>query len=158
MSKLWIVLIAVAVLAVAGFFVFSGNKNDFSTDNNFGNSIGTTGQVPDENTASSGSDSGAVSNSGSSSQSETVRISSEYTVSISGFAFSPSTINLKAGDEVIWLNNDSSGHTVTSDTGNELGSVILGKGDDYRHVFNRAGTYDYHCSLHSRMSGKIVVS
>ncbi len=80
------------------------------------------------------------------------------TVSIMNFAFSPSTINVKVGDTIVWTNDDSVSHTVTSDTGNELNSKILSPSSSYSHTFTKAGTYNYHCEVHPKMKGKIIVS
>jgi plastocyanin len=81
-----------------------------------------------------------------------------YNVAISGFAFSPSTLPIKAGDSVIWTNMDSVSHTIVSDSGNELGSSALSSGATYSHTFNTAGTFAYHCSVHPSMKGQIAVS
>lgn len=78
-------------------------------------------------------------------------------VSISDFAFSPSTLIVSIGDTVIWTNEDSAPHTVTSDSGSELNSATLSNGQTYSHIFSTAGEYDYHCSIHSMMKGKIIV-
>src|ERR1035437_4169265 len=43
--------------------------------------------------------------------------SNQAAVSISGFAFSLQTLTIAKGTTVIWTNNDSPAHTVTSDTG-----------------------------------------
>lgn len=78
-------------------------------------------------------------------------------VAISNFAFSPSTVTVAAGDTVLWTNNDNVTHTVTSDTGSELGSSQLGQGQTYRHVFASAGTFAYHCTIHPSMHGSVTV-
>jgi plastocyanin len=82
---------------------------------------------------------------------------STHNITISGFAFSPSTLTIKVGDGVVWTNGDSVSHTITSDTGTELASPTFGRGQTYSHTFSTAGTYAYHCSIHSTMKGTIVV-
>lgn len=79
-------------------------------------------------------------------------------ISIKGFAFSPSTISIKVGDTLTWTNQDSTSHTVTSDSGSELSSATLSQGQTYSHTFNTAGTYSYHCTFHSGMKAKVIVS
>jgi plastocyanin len=79
-------------------------------------------------------------------------------ISIKGFAFNPSTVNIKVGDSVIWTNEDSAPHTIVSDSGNEIGSGTLSSGATYSHTFSTAGTYEYHCGIHTSMKGKIIVS
>lgn len=78
------------------------------------------------------------------------------TVNIQGFAFSPSSLNVKVGDTVIWTNKDSAPHTVTSDSGSELASSSLSNRQTYSHTFNTAGTYNYHCNFHTSMKGQVI--
>ncbi len=79
-------------------------------------------------------------------------------IEISGFAFSPATMTISVGDTVTWTNMDIMSHTVTSDSGTELGSSSFGKGGTYSHTFSTPGTFAYHCSIHSSMKGTVIVS
>ncbi len=81
----------------------------------------------------------------------------DYNIEINNFAFSQDNLNIKVGETIVWTNKDSAKHTVTSDTGSELDSEVLSKGQSYSHTFNVAGEFDYHCNLHSYMKGKIIV-
>lgn len=74
-----------------------------------------------------------------------------HLVTIRNFAYSPSTINVAIGDTVTWRNEDSAPHTVTSDTGTELQSPSIGQGGTYEHIFTSAGSFSYHCTIHSTM-------
>jgi len=78
-------------------------------------------------------------------------------VQIQNFAFSPSSLTIKVGDTVTWTNKDTATHTVTSDSGGELSSPSLNKGETYSHQFASAGVYDYHCTHHPSMKAKIIV-
>lgn len=78
-------------------------------------------------------------------------------VEIRGFAFSPTEVTINVRETITWTNYDSAKHTVTSDSGSELDSALLGKGDTYSHTFNTAGEYPYHCTPHPYMTGKIIV-
>jgi plastocyanin len=69
------------------------------------------------------------------------------TVSIHDFAFSPSTITVKAGTTVTWTNNGPSAHTTTSD-GGVWDSGTLGTGGTFQFTFPQPGTFGYHCTLH----------
>ena len=138
-------------------------------------------------------------------------------------AYQPNPINIKVGDSVMWTNDDSSTHTVTtlrdqpattdddrtddnnsdlglvqkirdelvsniiinirntlSDLGaigqatettdispsqqsspassNEFDSGIMQRGQTFKHTFYEAGTFEYYCTVHPAMVGKIVVS
>ena len=75
-------------------------------------------------------------------------------MSIQSFAFSPGTVTILKGDTVIWTNNDTTAHTVTFADG---GSSNLNHGDIYTKTFVDTGTFDYHCSIHPSMTGKVVV-
>jgi plastocyanin len=80
-----------------------------------------------------------------------------HSVSVMYFAFSPAGITIAHGDTVVWTNNDTITHTVTSNTGTVLNSGGIAPGMTYRHVFATAGVYDYHCSIHTTMHGAITV-
>lgn len=80
-----------------------------------------------------------------------------FEVSIKSFAFSPSEITIKIGETVKWKNLDSATHTIVSDSGNEIISNELDNGEEFSHTFNKPGIYNYHCSLHSSMKGKVIV-
>ena len=73
------------------------------------------------------------------------------------YHFTPSTITVAAGDTVRWKNTTDAQHTVTSDSGSELGSAKIGTGNTYSHTFAAAGTFAYHCTIHDYMKGKVVV-
>ena len=78
-------------------------------------------------------------------------------ITIVNFAFSPATITIESGTTVTWINEDSVGHTVTSDSGSELDSPLLKKSEVYTHTFNTPGTYQYYCAPHPAMKGTIIV-
>jgi plastocyanin len=77
-------------------------------------------------------------------------------VKIDNFAFSPPSLTVKAGTTVTWRNKDDSVHTVTSTT-RMFKSKALDTDDAFSFTFTEPGTYAYFCSLHSYMTGTIVV-
>ncbi len=79
-------------------------------------------------------------------------------VTIQNFAFSPKTVTVKKGAKVTWTNQDAVSHTVTSDTGVELASELIGNGKSFSHVFNTVGSFAYHCTPHPNMKGTVVVT
>ena len=79
------------------------------------------------------------------------------TVNIQNMAFSPSTLNVKVGTTVTWVNKDSTAHDVVSDTG-LFNSGNLNNGQSYSYTFNQTGSFPYHCGIHPSMTGTIVVS
>lgn len=78
-------------------------------------------------------------------------------IEISGFAFNPSFLTIPKGASVVWANMDSAPHTIVSDSGNEMSSGSISKGKTYTHTFSTPGTYEYHCSIHPSMKGKVIV-
>ena len=83
--------------------------------------------------------------------------SSGNTVSISGYAFNPASLNVTTGTTVIWTNNDAVTHTVTSDSG-AFSSGDIAPGQTYSYTFNQAGSFAYHCSIHTYMHGTVTVT
>ena len=81
----------------------------------------------------------------------------ENAVDISDFAFNPQELIIQKSATIVWTNKDSARHTVTSDSGSELGSKILSTGGSYSHTFSQTGTFEYHCDIHKGMKGKIIV-
>ena len=77
-------------------------------------------------------------------------------VNISGFAFVPSTFTVSVGTTVTWTNKDSTSHTVTSND-NLFSSGTLANGATFQHTFNQKGTFQYHCSIHTFMTAKVIV-
>lgn len=78
-------------------------------------------------------------------------------VEIKDTAFNPATITVKAGDKVTWTNNDSFAHTVTLDD-NSVDSGNLAGGATFDNTFATAGTFAYHCKIHSSMHGTVTVT
>jgi plastocyanin len=75
-------------------------------------------------------------------------------VSIQNYSFAPATLMVKAGTSVVWTNNDSASHTIKSA---DFNSGTLSKGQTFEFKFEKAGSYDYTCGIHTSMTGKIVV-
>jgi plastocyanin len=80
--------------------------------------------------------------------------------------YSPETVETTVGSMVTWTNDDTTLHTATSGTvqGNTgtpddvFDSGYLNKGASFSWVPEEAGEYDYYCTLHPYMTGKVVVS
>lgn len=80
----------------------------------------------------------------------------QETVSIDNMAFADEEVTISVGDSILWTNNDSVSHTVTSDDG-AFDSGQLEAGDTFALDFQTAGTYTYHCDIHPEMTGTVVV-
>jgi plastocyanin len=83
--------------------------------------------------------------------------STKSEVVIDNFSFSPQTFTLPAGATVTWTNRDNERHTVTSADNRFSKSPVLKPGQSFSNTFTTAGTYSYFCSIHPRMTGKIIV-
>jgi plastocyanin len=85
-----------------------------------------------------------------------VALAANRAVAIAGFAFSPATLTVNAGDRVTWTNSDSVAHTATASSGAfDTGSIAPGESASVR--FTQAGTYQYVCTPHPTMTGTIRV-
>jgi len=74
----------------------------------------------------------------------------------SGYSFDPSTITIITGTTITWTNKDAIGHSVTSDTG-VFDSGIINASGTFSYTFDTAGTFPYHCKVHTIMTASVVV-
>lgn len=77
-------------------------------------------------------------------------------VEIKDFNYLPANLKVKAGTEVTFTNLDEFAHTVTArdksfDSGN------MDKDAVFKQTFDKAGTYEYFCSIHNSMTGQVTV-
>lgn len=80
----------------------------------------------------------------------------EYRVDIKDFAFQPATLTVNVGEKVTWTNRDDEPHQIGS-VDKKLVSLVLDTDGQFSQTFTSAGTYEYYCTLHPRMTGKVVV-
>jgi amicyanin len=77
-------------------------------------------------------------------------------VKIDNFSYEPPEITVPAGTTVVWTNADDVPHTVTSND-DKFKSKALDTDDKFAFTFTAPGTYDYYCSVHPKMTAKVVV-
>lgn len=77
-------------------------------------------------------------------------------VKIDNFSFGPQTLTVAVGTTVTWINRDDIPHTVVSNNG-VFKSKVLDTDDKFSYTFSKAGDYQYFCSIHPKMTGKVVV-
>jgi amicyanin len=77
-------------------------------------------------------------------------------VKIDNFSFGPVELKVPVGTTVTWTNRDDIPHTVVS-TDKVFKSKVLDTDEKFSFTFSKAGTYPYFCSIHPKMTGKVVV-
>jgi len=77
-----------------------------------------------------------------------------WVVEIRDSAFSPSTLEIKKGDEVVWINKGNFVHTISAFDGSFSYKTIAGQ--YAMRKFDSAGEYQYRCSIHGE-TGTIIV-
>lgn len=77
-------------------------------------------------------------------------------VKIDNFSFGPGTLTVPVGTTVTWTNRDDIPHTVVSTEG-VFKSKVLDTDEKFSFTFSKAGSYPYFCSIHPKMTGKVVV-
>ncbi len=77
-------------------------------------------------------------------------------VKIDNFSFGPQTVTVPVGATVIWINHDDIPHTVVSTDG-LFKSKVRDTDETFSYTFTKADTYPYFCSVHPKMTGKVVV-
>ena len=75
---------------------------------------------------------------------------------VKSYRFDPGTVEVAAGDTVTWTNDDNFTHTVKVEGQDDH---KVGKGESVSIRFDKAGSYDYVCTLHSHdMHGTVIVT
>ena len=77
-------------------------------------------------------------------------------VSIANFAFTPGEITIAPGETVTWTNDDGAPHGLEYNDGAKGVDPLL-PGSSFTRRFDRPGTYEYNCSVHPYMTGRVVV-
>ena len=77
-------------------------------------------------------------------------------VKIDNFTFGPAELTVKAGSTITWTNRDDIPHTVVS-SDKAFKSKVLDTDEKFSSTFRTPGTFSYFCSIHPKMTGKVVV-
>ena len=77
-------------------------------------------------------------------------------VKIDNFTYGPAEVKVPVGATVTWTNRDDIPHTVVS-TDKVFKSKVMDTDEKYSFTFQSAGTYTYFCSIHPKMTGKVIV-
>lgn len=151
MSRNALIAIATVVIVVlGGLFFISAKKSQPSSS--------PQTQTPTYTRVESSTPSPAATASAS------ARQTSKNVVTITSAGFSPKNITIKAGETVVWKNQDSLMHTVNSSPHpshtdypplNSVGQISAGEEKSF--TFEKTGTYKYHDHLNPSLVGSVTV-
>ncbi len=77
-------------------------------------------------------------------------------IKIDNFVFSPNPLTVPVGSTIRWTNQDDIPHNVVSDD-KSFKSKALDTDETFTYTFTQPGTYTYFCSIHPKMTGKVIV-
>jgi plastocyanin len=85
------------------------------------------------------------------------------TVHMGSSSFSPSSVVVSRGGSVTWVNDNPIAHDITPNNPNQGGAwtarkIAANTGTSFTFEFTQPGVFDYHCTLHSGMTGRITVN
>jgi plastocyanin len=84
--------------------------------------------------------------------------SPEPLVAVVDYGFSPAQLSIHLGQSVTWTNDGEDGHDVTgTGPGGDWRSGPLAPTERYMRSFGLTGTYDYVCTIHPEMRGRVLV-
>jgi plastocyanin len=66
-------------------------------------------------------------------------------------------LTVATGTEVTWVNHDDIPHTVVSADKTTFKSRALDTDEKFSFTFSKPGTYTYFCSIHPKMTAKVIV-
>jgi len=139
----WIIVLTLIILIILGYILYSLLRN--STNNPNFNQGQNVPSIQDQNQ----------------NQNQNVLPEDQSTQNVRGVTinpsnYSPSTITVRPGTLITWINNDSAAHTVTSSQGLfDSGNLLTGQ--TFQFVFDRVGTFSYFCKIHPNIKGEVVV-
>jgi len=79
-------------------------------------------------------------------------------IGIDNFKFAPATLTMRAGTKVTWINNDDVPHLIVNVQNKFRQSPVLDTDQRFSTTLTKPGTYDYFCSLHPMMQGRVIVT
>jgi plastocyanin len=81
------------------------------------------------------------------------------TVTIEGFAFNPSTLVIKKGMKVRFVQEDPVPHNVVGSGPSAFikSPLLKDSGESYTVAFPKSGTFNYICTIHPNMQGRVIV-
>ena len=81
----------------------------------------------------------------------------EHRVVIDAMQFSPQVVEVKPGDTIVWENRDMFVHNVTGAAA-RVSSGDLAPGKTWRYKVRAGASFDYLCTLHPTMKGRVDIA
>ena len=150
-----IIIIVLIVLIIVGLGIYFVYENNYR-QNNLNENYSTSSSDSSDNQDTSGT-TYTIATTTRSQSVDTIPKQETVTINIKDFSFNPSIITVKVGTKVVWVNNDTVSHTITSDSGTLLNSSAISPGQSFSFTFMSLGSANYHCSIHPNMKGVIIV-
>jgi len=86
-----------------------------------------------------------------------VAMANDTQIRMATFAFGPSTVTVRVGQKVTWIDGDPVPHTATAKDGQwNTGQVV--PGGSFTVTMTKPGTYVYFCGDHPFMQAKVIVT
>ena len=79
-----------------------------------------------------------------------------FEVKIDNFSFAPTSLTVRVGTQITWTNRDDVPHIVVEDD-KTFRSKVLDTDEKFTFTPTKPGTYKYYCSIHPKMTAKVVV-
>ena len=83
-------------------------------------------------------------------------VAADHRVVIEGMAFTPKAVTVRPGDTITWVNKDMFVHNVTAAAAG-IRSGDLKPGQSWRHKIGQGDSFDYLCTLHPVMTGRVAI-
>jgi plastocyanin len=81
-----------------------------------------------------------------------------WEVKIDNFTFGPAALTVPVGTTVTWTNKDDIPQNVVStDDPKMFKSKVLDTNEKFSFTFSKPGTFTYFCSIHPKMTAKVIV-
>ena len=162
---LGMVIVIIAILIIGGFIFYAATNSSDETESNKNTARNTLKVSGEENSVRQ--------------EEQVTTTPQEYTVEITSSGFSPSNLEINAGDSVTWVNKDSAEHwpasamhpTHTVYPGSDIAKCGtaeetkifdackgLSQGESWIFVFDEKGSWNYHDHLVSGRFGKVIVN
>ena len=88
-------------------------------------------------------------------------VAADVTISMAGDrgsqSYAPNPTTMRVGQTVAWKNNDTTAHDATQDASRFQTGTVNAGGTSSAVTMSTAGTFTYHCTLHTGMVGTLVV-